>query len=53
MQPQPEGLGGMGATSSGIMALGKSGLTFDHIPSRLEGELQKNRETDVCDERHP
>lgn len=24
---------------------GKSGLTFDHILSRLQGELQKSRET--------
>jgi hypothetical protein len=36
-------MGGMGAGS--VRAPGKSGLTFDHILSRLQGELQKSRET--------
>jgi hypothetical protein len=39
---QPQGLSGMGG---GIgHPPGKSGLTFDHILSRLQGELQKSRE---------
>ena len=43
---QPQGLGGMGGMGSGsVRAPGKSGLTFDHILSRLQGELQKSRET--------
>lgn len=36
-----QGLGGMG---NGIRQPGKSGLTFDHILSRLQGELQKSKE---------
>jgi hypothetical protein len=42
---QPEGLGGMGAMSSSMMARGKSGLTFNHILCRLESKLQKSPET--------
>ncbi|KDQ10943.1 hypothetical protein BOTBODRAFT_35721 [Botryobasidium botryosum FD-172 SS1] len=37
-------LGGMGGGGIGGR-VGKSGLTFDHILSRLQGELQKSRET--------
>ena len=45
---QPQGLGGMGGMGSGsVRAAGKSGLTFDHILSRLQGKLQKGRETGV------
>ncbi|KAI0067017.1 hypothetical protein BV25DRAFT_1820172 [Artomyces pyxidatus] len=36
------GIGGMGAN---MRQPGKSGLTFDHILNRLQGELQKSRET--------
>ena len=36
-----QGLGGMG----GMRPPGKSGLSFDVILSRLQGELQKSRET--------
>ena len=36
------GMGGMGGN---VRVPGKSGLTFDHILSRLQGELQKSRET--------
>jgi hypothetical protein len=39
---QAQGLGGMGG--GGVRPPGKSGLTFDHILSRLQGELQKSRE---------
>ena len=35
-------MGGMGAN---MHAPGKSGITFDHILSHLQGELQKSRET--------
>ena len=35
-------MGGMGGS---MRTPGKSGLTFDHILSRLQGELQKSRET--------
>ncbi|TDL24867.1 hypothetical protein BD410DRAFT_785591 [Rickenella mellea] len=42
LQPQANGLGGMGG---GLRQPGKSGLTFDHILSRLQGELTKSRET--------
>jgi hypothetical protein len=31
--------------SGSVMPSGKSKLTFDHILSRLPGELQENRET--------
>jgi hypothetical protein len=30
--------------SASVRSLGKSGLVFDHILSRLQGELQKSRE---------
>jgi hypothetical protein len=44
MQAQSlDGMGGMGGGN--IRPPGKSGLTFDHILSRLQGELQKSRET--------
>lgn len=36
------GMGGMGGS---MRPPGKSGLTFDHILTRLQGELQKSRET--------
>jgi hypothetical protein len=36
-------LGGMG--SGNVRPLGKSSLTFDHVLSQLQGELQKSRET--------
>jgi hypothetical protein len=39
---QPKGLGGM---NSAMRPPDKSGLTFNHILSRLQGELQKSRET--------
>ncbi|KAG6913762.1 hypothetical protein DXG01_004451 [Tephrocybe rancida] len=39
------GLAGMGGMGGGLRAPGKSGLTFDHILSRLQGELQKSRDT--------
>ncbi|KAI0077601.1 hypothetical protein K474DRAFT_1661536 [Panus rudis PR-1116 ss-1] len=41
MQPNL-GLGGMGGSAR---PPGKSGLTFDHILNRLQGELQKSRDT--------
>jgi hypothetical protein len=39
---QPQGLVGMGGS---MRPPGKSGLTVDHILNRLQGELQKSRET--------
>lgn len=36
---------GMGGLGGGMRQPGKSGLTFDLILSRLQGELQKSRET--------
>ncbi|KAJ7034774.1 hypothetical protein C8F04DRAFT_1101088 [Mycena alexandri] len=36
---------GMGGMGGGMRQPGKSGLTFDHILSRLQGELTKSRET--------
>jgi len=43
---QPQGFGAMGGMGSGnVRPLGKSGLTFDYILSRLQGELQKSCET--------
>lgn len=43
----PVGLGGLGGGPTlGLSGrTGKSGLTFDHILSRLQNELQKSRET--------
>ena len=38
---QPQGLGRMGGSMG---RPGKSGLTFDHILSHLQGELQKSQE---------
>ncbi|KAF9799708.1 hypothetical protein IEO21_10518 [Rhodonia placenta] len=40
-----QGLIGLGDRSGNMRAPGKSGLTFDHILSRLQGELQKSRDT--------
>jgi hypothetical protein len=40
---QPHGLGEMGAW--GVCAPRKSILTFNHILSQLQGELQNSRET--------
>ncbi|KAA1472369.1 hypothetical protein DENSPDRAFT_821141 [Dentipellis sp. KUC8613] len=40
-----QGLTGMGGMGGNMRAPGKSGLTFDHILNRLQGELQKSRET--------
>ena len=40
-----QGLTAMGELSRSMRPPGKSGLTFDHILSRLQGELQKSRET--------
>lgn len=45
-QVSPQGLAGMGGMGGSMRPPGnKSGLTFDHILSRLQGELQKSRET--------
>ncbi|OSX63155.1 hypothetical protein POSPLADRAFT_1138902, partial [Postia placenta MAD-698-R-SB12] len=40
-----QGLIGLGDRGGNMRAPGKSGLTFDHILSRLQGELQKSRDT--------
>ncbi|KAJ6589137.1 hypothetical protein B0H19DRAFT_1103020 [Mycena capillaripes] len=40
-----QGLNGMGGMGASMRPPGKSGLTFDHILSRLQGELTKSRET--------
>lgn len=42
---QSQALGGMGGMGGSMRPPGKSGLSFDHILSRLQGELQKSRET--------
>jgi len=42
---QQQALGGMGGMGANMRVPGKSGITFDHILSRLQGELQKTRET--------
>jgi hypothetical protein len=42
---QQQGISGMGGLGGSMRPPGKSGLTFDHILSRLQGELQKSRET--------
>ena len=42
---QPQGLVGMGGMGGSMRPPSKSGLTFDHILSRLQGELQKSHET--------
>ncbi|KAF8063539.1 hypothetical protein FPV67DRAFT_1585724 [Lyophyllum atratum] len=44
-QMAQQGLAGMGGMGGSMRPPGKSGLTFDHILSRLQGELQKSRET--------
>ncbi|GLB42942.1 putative cell cycle arrest in response to pheromone-related protein [Lyophyllum shimeji] len=44
-QMTQQGLAGMGGMGGSMRPPGKSGLTFDHILSRLQGELQKSRET--------
>ncbi|KIY43423.1 hypothetical protein FISHEDRAFT_10481, partial [Fistulina hepatica ATCC 64428] len=42
----PANLGAMGSLGASMRPPGaKSGLTFDHILSRLQGELQKSRDT--------
>ena len=41
---QPQGLVSIGGMGGSTRPLGKSGLTFDHILSCLQGELQKSRE---------
>lgn len=45
LQPQTNGIAGMGGMGGGMRPAGKSGLTFEHILNRLQGELQKSRET--------
>lgn len=42
---QSQALGVMGGMGGSVRPPGKSGLSFDHILSRLQGELQKSRET--------
>lgn len=44
-QMSQQGIAGMGGMGGSMRPPGKSGLTFDHILSRLQGELQKSRET--------
>ncbi|EPS95292.1 hypothetical protein FOMPIDRAFT_1025852 [Fomitopsis schrenkii] len=41
----PQGLVGMGGMGGNVRPPGKSGLSFDHILTRLQGELQKSRDT--------
>lgn len=41
---QSQALGGMGGMGGSMRPPGKSGLSFDHILTRLQGELQKSRE---------
>jgi hypothetical protein len=43
--PMQQGLSAMGELNRNMRPPGKSGLTFEHILSRLQGELQKSRET--------
>ncbi|TFK47669.1 hypothetical protein OE88DRAFT_1636459 [Heliocybe sulcata] len=40
-----QGISGMGGLGGSMRPPGKSGLTFDHILSRLQSELQKSRDT--------
>ena len=42
---QPRGLVSMGGMGDSIRSPGKIGLTFNHILSCLQGELQKSCET--------
>lgn len=42
---QSQALGGMGGMGGSMRPPGKSGLSFDHILTRLQSELQKSRET--------
>ncbi|KAL0569495.1 hypothetical protein V5O48_012477 [Marasmius crinis-equi] len=44
-QMSQQGMAGMGGMGGSMRPPGKSGLTFDHILTRLQGELQKSRET--------
>ncbi|KAF9493145.1 hypothetical protein BDN71DRAFT_1591270 [Pleurotus eryngii] len=37
----------MGGMGGGMRASGKNGLTFEHILNRLQGKLQKSRETET------
>ncbi|KAF9444665.1 hypothetical protein P691DRAFT_325890 [Macrolepiota fuliginosa MF-IS2] len=40
-----QGIAGIGGMGGSMRPPGKSGLTFEHILNRLQGELQKSRET--------
>ncbi|PCH39624.1 hypothetical protein WOLCODRAFT_110944 [Wolfiporia cocos MD-104 SS10] len=40
-----QGLMGMGGMGGNVRPPGKSGFSFDHILSKLQGELQKSRDT--------
>ncbi|KZT20899.1 hypothetical protein NEOLEDRAFT_1140250 [Neolentinus lepideus HHB14362 ss-1] len=42
---QQQGISGMGGLGGSMRPPGKGGLTFDTILSRLQGELQKSRDT--------
>ena len=42
---EQQALNGMGGMGANMCVPGKSGMTFDHILSRLQGEIQKCRET--------
>ncbi|EMD31989.1 hypothetical protein CERSUDRAFT_144523 [Gelatoporia subvermispora B] len=42
---QAQSLTSLGSMGQNVRAPGRSGLTFDHILSRLQGELQKSRDT--------
>jgi len=42
-----QNLAGMGGMGGSMRPPGKSGLTFDHVLSRLQGELSKSRETNA------
>lgn len=42
---QSQSVGNMGSMGANMRPPGKSGLSFDHILSRLQGELQKSRDT--------
>ncbi|KAK7018655.1 hypothetical protein VNI00_018341 [Paramarasmius palmivorus] len=44
-QMSQQGMAGMGGMGGSMRPPGKGGLTFDHIITRLQGELQKSRET--------
>ncbi|ESK86420.1 cell cycle arrest in response to pheromone-related protein [Moniliophthora roreri MCA 2997] len=44
-QISQQAMAGMGGMGGSMRPPGKGGLTFDHIITRLQGELQKSRET--------